>query len=142
MRYIDTSVLLAFLIPEAGSAGAEALMTAAGDQLAIGTWSEVELMSALGVKLRTKQVSNREAHSAFDVFTRLVAPCLQKIQVRDADHLRAADLLKGWRTALRAGDSLHLAIASAHRATIFTFDQGMARAAATLGIAVRLLDNT
>jgi hypothetical protein len=33
----------------------------------------------------------------------------------------------------------HLAIADAHRATIFTFDQGMAKAGAALDIAVRLL---
>ena len=57
----------------------------------------------------------------------------------DADHRKAAILLDGWRTALRACDGLHLAIADAHRATIFTFDHGMARAGAILGIAVRLL---
>ena len=35
MRYLDTSVLLAFLLPEAGSRAA---------------WTEIELMSALGIK--------------------------------------------------------------------------------------------
>jgi predicted nucleic acid-binding protein len=34
MRYIDTSVLLAYLIPEAGSAVAEALMLSSGEPLA------------------------------------------------------------------------------------------------------------
>ena len=86
MRYLDTSVLLAFLVPEVGSSAAEALMTSDGRQAVI--------------------------------------------------------LLKGWRTALRAGDGLHLAIADAHRATIFTLDHGMAKAGATLGIAVRLLKIT
>jgi predicted nucleic acid-binding protein len=66
MRYLDTSVLLAFLIPEAGSSEAEALMTSAGNPLVISTWSEVELMSALGVKLRTGQMTEREAHSVID----------------------------------------------------------------------------
>lgn len=77
--------------------------------------------------------------SAIDAFTRLVLPCRRRIQVSDADHRKAVLLLDGWHTALRAGDGLHLAIAGARRATIFTFDQGMANAGATLGIAVRLL---
>lgn len=38
------------------------------------------------------------------------------------------------------GGGLHLAIADSHRATIFTFDQGMAKAREALGIAARLLE--
>lgn len=140
MRYLDTSVLLAFLVPEAGSGAAEALMTSNGDPLVVSSWSEVELMSAMGVKIRTGQIAEREAISAMGAYTRLVLPCLRRIQVVDADHRKAVELLKGWRTALRAGDGLHLAIADAHRATIFTFDQGMAKAGEALGIAVRLLE--
>lgn len=142
MRYLDTSVLLAFLVPEVGSSAAEALMTSDGEPLAISSWSEVELVSALGVKLRTRQMTERDASSAIDAYTRLVLPSLRRIQVGDADHRKAVTLLKGWRTSLRAGDGLHLAIADAHRATIFTLDQGMAKAGATLGIAVRLLKIT
>ena len=61
MRYLDTSVLLAFLVPEAGSNAAEALMTSEGAPLVVSSWSEVELMSALGVKIRTGQITEREA---------------------------------------------------------------------------------
>ncbi|MES2758851.1 MAG: type II toxin-antitoxin system VapC family toxin [Pseudomonadota bacterium] len=139
MRYLDTSVLLAFLLPEAGSSTAEALMMSDGDPLVVSSWSEVELVSALGVKLRTKQITEREGQRAIDAYAQLVSPSLRRIRVDDADHRKAVILLDGWRTALRAGDSLHLAIADAHRATVFTFDQGMAKAGATLGIAVRLL---
>jgi predicted nucleic acid-binding protein len=142
MRYLDTSVLLAFLLPEAGSIAAEALMMSDGDPLVVSSWSEVELVSALGVKLRTRQITEREAHSAIDAYTQLVSPSLRRIRVDDADHRKAAVMLDGWRTALRAGDGLHLAIADAHRATIFTFDKGMAKAGAILGIAVRLLKIT
>jgi predicted nucleic acid-binding protein len=37
MRYLDTSVLLAFLIPEAGNNAAEAFMTSDGDPLVISS---------------------------------------------------------------------------------------------------------
>jgi uncharacterized protein len=142
MRYLDTSVLLAFLVPEAGSSAAEALMMSDGDPLVVSSWSEVELVSALGVKLRTRQITERDAHCAVDAYLQLVSPSLRRIRVEDADHRKAMILLDGWRTALRAGDSLHLAIADAHRATVFTFDRGMAKAGATLGIEVRLLKIT
>lgn len=48
MRYVDTSVLIAYLTPE------KAFMLSVGEHLAISSWSELELLSALGVKLRTK----------------------------------------------------------------------------------------
>lgn len=97
MRYLYTSVLLAFLIPEAGSSAAEALLTSEGPPLVISSWSEVELMSALGVKLRTRQITEREAHRTVDVYTRLVSPSLRRIRVDDADLRQAVILLDGWR---------------------------------------------
>ena len=139
MRYVDTSVLLAYLTPEAGSAVAEKFMLSAGAPLAISSWTEIELLSALGVKLRTKQLSLAAVHEVVDTYSKLVAPQLLRIAVDDADHRQTVILLDGWRTALRAGDGMHLAIASAHGATIHTLDRGMASAGLVLGIEVRLL---
>lgn len=139
MRYVDTSVLIAYLLPEASSATAEAFMLSAGAPLAISSWTEVELLSALGIKVRTKQLSRAAAHEVVDAYSRLVAPHLYRISVDDTDHRQAALLLDGWRTALRAGDGLHLAIATAHGATVYTFDRGMALSGAALGIPVTVI---
>lgn len=139
MRYVDTSVLIAYLTPEAGSAIAEKFMLSAGEPLAISSWTEIELLSALGVKLRMKQLSLAGVHDVVDTYSKLVAPQLHRIPVDDADHRQTVILLDGWRTALRAGDGLHLAIASAHGATVHTLDRGMASAGLVLGIPVRLL---
>jgi predicted nucleic acid-binding protein len=139
MRYVDTSVLLAYLMPEIGSAVAEEFMLSYGEPLAISSWTEVELLSALGVKVRTRQLSKAAANVVIDTYGQLIAPQLHRISVEDADHRQAVILLDGWRTALRAGDGLHLAIAAAHLATVYTLDRGMARAGATLGIPVRLV---
>jgi predicted nucleic acid-binding protein len=65
MRYIDTSVLMAFLLPESGSQLAERLMTSPGDALAFSSWTEVELRSALGIQIRRKLIT-RPRISAFD----------------------------------------------------------------------------
>jgi uncharacterized protein len=139
MRYIDTSVLIAYLTPEAGSAVAEEFMLSAGEPLAVSSWSEVELLSALGAKVRNRQLSKAEAHEVVDTYSRLVAPQLHRISVDDADHRQAVFLLDGWRTALRAGDGLHLAIAATHDATVYTLDRGMANAGALLGIPIEFV---
>jgi len=139
MRYIDTSVLIAYLVRETGSAAAEALMLSPGMPLAVSTWSEVELLSAVGIKLRTRQLTETVANGVVDMYRRSIAPSLHLIAVNDADHRLAVALLSGWRSSLRAGDSLHLAIAQARSATVYTLDRGMAAAGAILGIAVVLL---
>lgn len=139
MRYVDTSVLLAYLTPEIGSPLAEAFMLGEGSALAISSWTELELWSALGVKLRSRQLSRVEACDVRDQFRRLVVPQLRRIAVQDADHHLAMTLLGEWRTTLRGGDSLHLAIASARGMTTYTLDRAMAAAGATLGIPVALL---
>jgi predicted nucleic acid-binding protein len=139
MRYVDTSVLIAYLTPEADSAVAKAFMLSVGEPLAISSWSELELLSALGVKLRTKQLIDAQAKDVIDVYMRLVSPQFRRLAVLDADHRNAALLLSGWQTALRAGDALHLAIAAGHGATVFTLDHGMALAGNILGISVNLL---
>jgi predicted nucleic acid-binding protein len=139
MRYVDTSVLIAYLMPEACSELAEEFMLSAGQPLAISSWTEVELLSALGVKVRTRQNSKAAAQSVVNTYSRLVAPQLKRLSVEDADHRQTVILLDGWRTALRAGDGLHLAIAAAHGATVYTLDRGMASAGAILGIPVRLV---
>jgi predicted nucleic acid-binding protein len=40
---------------------------------------------------------------------------------------------------LRAGDALHLAIASQHGATVYTLDQRIAEAGPALGVSAQLL---
>lgn len=114
-------------------------MMSVGEPLAVSTWSEVELLSALGLKLRTNQLSEAAANDVVDSYARLVSPQLHHLPIEDAHHRHALTLLEGWRTSLRAADSLHLAIASAHGATIFTFDKGMSAASVVLGIPARLL---
>lgn len=139
MRYVDTSVLIAYLIPEPGSMAAEQLMLSIGEPLTISSWTEAELLSALGIKLRTGRLDMGEASDVIDSYSRLVAPRFTRLAIDEADHRNALTLLTGRRTALRAGDGLHLAIAAAHRATVYTLDRGMAVAGQTLGVPVILL---
>lgn len=62
MQYVDTSVLVAYLTPETYSATAIQVMLDINRQpLAISAWTETEFFSALGIKLRTKQLNEEQA---------------------------------------------------------------------------------
>lgn len=134
MRYVDTSVLIAFLLPESGSQLAERLMTSPGDALAYSSWTEVELLSALDIQVRRKLITRRAAKRVVDVFANLVAPALVRLAVSDNDHRMAAHILDGWQTSLRAGDALHLALVQEYQAELWTFDRIMAKAASHFGL--------
>lgn len=139
MRYLDTSVLVAYLTHEPNSLVAEAFLLSQGAPLAISTWTEVELFSALSHKIRTKQLTKLLADGIVRKYRQSILPHFRLLPIAEADYVRAAALLDGWQSSLRAGDSLHLAVSSARGATTYTFDRGMAKAGALMGIAVILL---
>lgn len=139
MRYVDTSVLLAYLTREANSDCAEAFMRSPGPTLCVSAWVETELLSALGLTIRTGQLARELAAEVYRTYRQDVAPHLRQCAVEDADHRNAARLLEGWTTSLRAGDALHLAIAAGQGAVVCTLDRGMADAARGLGVQAMLL---
>jgi hypothetical protein len=56
-------------------------MLSKGEALAISSWSEVELLSALGVKLRTRQLTADQAHDVNDSYDRLISAHLFHIDI-------------------------------------------------------------
>ncbi|UTY60297.1 type II toxin-antitoxin system VapC family toxin [Massilia sp. erpn] len=139
MRYLDTSVLLAYLLPESKSELAQEVMLQANGSMGISRWSEVEIYSALGVKLRMGHIDHLSAAAVITIFHEQVQPCLQSFPVAERELSRAVVLLSGWKTALKSGDALHFAIASSRAATVLTFDRSMAKAGKLLGLPTVLL---
>ncbi|MBC1262373.1 type II toxin-antitoxin system VapC family toxin [Synechococcus sp. BSF8S] len=118
MLYIDTCVLLAVLTPEAHSATATAFLAEASAPLAISSWSVTELHSALGLKVRTKALTQAQAEAVLQGYERSLAPGLLVLELESQDFRNANACLRGWSTSLRAADALHLAIASGRGATL------------------------
>lgn len=140
MRHVGTSVLLAYLTREAKSERAEAFMRSPGLRLCVSSWVETELLSALGLKIRTVQLARELAAAVYRVYRQDVVPHLRQCAVDDADQRNAARLLARWTTSLRAGDALHLTIATGQGTVVCTLDRGMAEAARGLGVKAMLLD--
>jgi len=139
MLYVDTCVLLAALTPEAHSGIAVAFLEQATAPLAISPWSATELHSALRLKVRTRALTLSQAEAVLQGFERSLAPGLLMLEVEPQDFRNANACLRGWTTALRAADALHLAIASGRGATLCSLDAPFVLAAQQLGLDAQLI---
>ncbi len=139
MAYLDTSVLVAYLVPETYSAHAEnALRDPVNYPLVLSAWTETELHSALGIKCRTGQISEEHRQSVLLKY-RALRGHFQFIEIADADFSVATELLNDWRGGLRAGDALHLALARRQGCTLLSLDERLVQAGSQAGIAARCL---
>jgi predicted nucleic acid-binding protein len=139
MLYMDTCVLLAVLLPEVHSDTAAAFLAQAREPLAISSWSVTELHSALGLKVRTKALSQAQAEAVLQGFARGLAQGLLVLELEPQDFRNANACLRGWSTPLRAADALHLAIASGRGSTLCSLDAALVAAAQQLGLEAQLL---
>lgn len=93
----------------------------------------------MAVKLRTGQISLEQRAAALGMFNKLVAESFTVLEVTGPHFRAAARFVDQHELGLRAGDALHLAIASAHAAAVHTLDLRLAGAGPRLGVSTNLL---
>jgi hypothetical protein len=135
MRYVDTSVLVAALLNEKNTATAQRWLGGqpAGD-LAISDWVITEFSAALSMKLRTGELEPPHRNEVLAFFTRLAEASFHVLPVARLDFQTAARFADQYVTGLRAGDALHLAIASHHGASLHTLDRRLVEIGQALGV--------
>ncbi len=139
-RYLDTSLLVAVLIREAGTPAAKSYLASCGDRpLLISRWVIAEFSSALAIKVRTGAITTSEQAAALMMFRRFSERRLRVLDIEARDFAMAASLCDQSGIPLRAGDALHLAVCERVTARVATFDGGLATAARHHGVATDFL---
>jgi uncharacterized protein len=134
-RYLDTSLLVALHIREAGTEAAKAYLTSVRrEPLLISHWTITEFSSALAIKLRSGVIVAGERTAALAMFHRFALARLEMLEVESRDFEAAAALCDDTGTPLWAGDALHLAVCRRAGARLATFDRSIAAAAKRHGL--------
>ncbi len=138
--YLDASLLIPLFAQELGSTTARRwLETAAGGELVSSKWCETEAASGFARKVRLGELNSAEGHRAIDAVRRMLADATRMVPIEPRHFDSATDLIRRSQKPLRGGDALHLAIAHAAGATLWTLDRRMADAGQALGLDARLL---
>lgn len=137
--YIDTSVLVAFYVPEVLSPVAEDILRSEAGP-AISDLTEVEMNSALARKVRQGELSRENAAKVRALFSGHLQAGLYRRLALDRHHFRLArDWISQWDLSLRSLDGLHLAVASLEDLELVTADKGLAASAESLGLPCRMV---
>jgi len=137
MIYVDTSALVPLFIREAKSEAVVNWLESSGGRLAISEWTLVEFASAVAIKVRSGQTAPNLAKQAKAKVKEFAhRHCTVAVPGRE-EFRRAGELAGDARLKLRAGDALHLAIASSLGAQgLLCLDEAMAASAKSLGMNV------
>jgi uncharacterized protein len=134
--YFDTSFLAPLILEEATSERIEAFCAKLqAGQLYVSHWTRVEFASLIAREVRMGGLTEADALLAIGQFDELVADSFQVLAPSVADYELAKRYIQHFASKLRAGDALHLAIASNHQAkTFYTLDDGLLAAAKLLKV--------
>ena len=124
MNYIDTSVIVALLTVEPKTQEVTAWFAGLRDTPTCSDWLLTEFHSAISIKLRTGQITEANAKRVRKEFELLADGGLRIVPIGRAAFRQAAKMAQQHTHGLRAGDSLHLAVAleldATHMATLDT----------------------
>lgn len=135
--YCDTSVLVAYYVPEVHSATAEQMLDA-HPQRVISPLVLTEASSAFRRKVHDRVLVRADAQTAWETFKQDVATGLFQMTALERRHYdHAAAQMWQVKDRLRTLDAIHLAVAELDGLTLATADDLMAKVAKDLGIKVR-----
>jgi len=137
MIYLDTSVAVPMFVPEPASDAIDTWYESCTDALVASDWIVTEFASALSIKERRGEIKAAQANAAWKEFEAFCRSGLRLLPVSRHAFDAAARMARNPASGLRAGDSLHLAMALEVAATgVATADAILAKNASAQGLGV------
>jgi predicted nucleic acid-binding protein len=139
MYYFDTSFLIPFFVDERTSRQVDQFLRRQPvGEASISQWTRIEFSSAVARQVCIGSMNSRTAVEVESAFDSLIAESFGMILPAQTDFDLAKQFLRRYETGLRAGDALHLAIASNHGArAIYSLDRGLLKAGRLLELPVK-----
>jgi len=133
--YLDANLLVAMCVAEPASERVDAwLAQQSGQSIGTSHWALTETTSAIGVKVRRRDITRDTASKGLALLEAEILPLLVLVEPPSTLFARAETLLRFFDLALRAGDALHLAIClDLDSSTLATADTTLFAAARALG---------
>lgn len=140
MIFLDTSVIIAYYLPETYSQQVQRYYDDE-PQLVISSLVEVEAISVFARLVRTQSLSMNAARQVSDAFTAHLDQGIYTRLPLQVQHYRyAREAIARFDLPLKAPDALHLAAAALEQLPLITADRQLARNAGALGVRVELLE--
>ena len=141
MIYLDTSVIVPLIVPETTSSRARSwfdrLDSRHTKDLAVSAWMLTEFTSAMGIKVRNRDITRSQGEAARALLEDALLPNITVVEVTATDFRLAETMLREFSLGLRAGDGLHLATASRCDAQQFvSLDRTLSKVAEAVGLRV------
>lgn len=139
MPYFDTSVVVAYYLPERLSTRVQEIYEYEIGP-AVSDLVELELFAALSLRLRLGDLERAQVERVSGLFLRHLADGLYtRIPVNPGHYRTARGFIARFDLPLKAPDALHLAVAAAESLKLVTADGQLARNAEALGVEVDLV---
>lgn len=138
--YLDSSVVVAYYLPEALSPRVQSLYGAL-DAPVISELVDLEVIAALSLRIRIGDVELAQAQYILHLFDEhLDAGLYTRMHLSQAHYRWARDAIARFDLPLKSPDALHLAAARIGGHRLVTADRQLARNAETLGVLVDLIE--
>lgn len=134
MIYLDTSVVVSALVPDAYTDLVRRWLEHQDEPLAISRWVEAEFSSACAKNVRLGAMSRQAQSAARDAFNDLIEGEVDVLSIPEVAFVIASVMADRSDLGLRAPDALHLALARVNHVPIATNDRRLVAAAPGFGV--------
>jgi predicted nucleic acid-binding protein len=140
MIYVDTSVFVALCTTEPKSDDVAKWYINSSAKMISSTWAFTEFSSALSLKVRTGQITEKQSREAWKKFDGLCQNDIELLPIENKVYYSAGILVIDSKSNLRTGDALHLAVAKQLKSkSLATLDKVLAKNASNVKIQAVLI---